>query len=300
MSDSGQTADPFLPLMGGKRRVFACLRLFAFLLLAAGLLFALDDVLPRLPWPAHAYQWRMMIAAAELALCVLAVTAVMARVSRRPTRDFGLGGPDRMRNFLIGIVSGLGLLSLLLLGLYLASAVSLGPATAITDVALSYGIYYALVMLAVAFGEEGLYRGYALVALSEGISFWPATLVLAALFGLQHAFNRGETALGLVAAGLFGIVVAYSFRRTRSLWFGYGFHASWDYGETFIFGVPNSGATFPGGLFHPEFHGPAWLTGGSAGPEGSILIVLVLAVAVLIVRRVLRPAGTVIVQPPPT
>jgi membrane protease YdiL (CAAX protease family) len=298
MSDTGQIADPFLPLMGLQRRVFACLRFLIFLLLVAGLLFALDVMLPRLPWPAHAYAWRLLIADAERALCVLAVTAAMARVGRRRMGDFGLGGTDRTRNFLIGIVSGLALLSLLLLGLYLASAFSLGQATATADVAVSYGVYYALVMLAVAFGEEGFDRGYALVALSEAISFWPAALVLALIFGLQHAWNRGETAVGLVAAGLFGMVIAYSFRRTRSLWFGYGFHASWDYGETFIFGLPNSGATLPGGLFHPEVQGPAWLTGGSAGPEGSALIFLVLAGAVLIIRNVLHPAATGVVQPP--
>jgi len=48
-----------------------------------------------------------------------------------------------------------------------------------------------------------------------------------------------------------------------------GFHAAWNWGETFFYGVPESGFPPKGHLFNPTFAGPVWLTGGSAGPEGS-------------------------------
>jgi hypothetical protein len=38
------------------------------------------------------------------------------------------------------------------------------------------------------------------------------------------------------------------------------------------------GGTSPGQLLGPSSQGPAWLSGGSVGPEGSVLVLAVLAV----------------------
>jgi hypothetical protein len=48
-------------------------------------------------------------------------------------------------------------------------------------------------------------------------------------------------------------------------------HAAWDWGLTYFYSVPNSGTVAVGHLFNVHTQGPAWLTGGSAGPEGSII-----------------------------
>jgi uncharacterized protein len=70
----------------------------------------------------------------------------------------------------------------------------------------------ALLMFGVAVAEEGLFRGYALVALSQSISFWPAALATSMLFGLMHLVNGGESATGIASAMLFGMVLSYSYR----------------------------------------------------------------------------------------
>jgi hypothetical protein len=56
-----------------------------------------------------------------------------------------------------------------------------------------------------------------------------------------------------------------------------GFHAAWDWGETFFYSVPDSGIVFPGHLLKSSLHGAGWLTGGSVGPEGSSLCFVVIA-----------------------
>jgi hypothetical protein len=56
-----------------------------------------------------------------------------------------------------------------------------------------------------------------------------------------------------------------------------GFHAAWDWGESYFYSVPDSGGMAPGHLLHSSLQGPRWLTGGSVGPEGSVfLFVLIL------------------------
>ncbi len=147
-----------------------------------------------------------------------------------------------------------------------------------------FALVYATLFFVVAFSEETLFRGYALVSLTEAITFWPAVMVLALVFSWVHAGHAQESHAGLVFAGLFGVVLAYSFKRTGSLWFAIGLHAAWDFAESFVFGVPDSGVTVPGSWRAPVFHGPTWLTGGSAGPEGSYLMIFVLIGLIIAVR----------------
>ncbi len=57
-----------------------------------------------------------------------------------------------------------------------------------------------------------------------------------------------------------------------------GFHLSFDWAETYFYGVANSGQTLPGHLLSSSFSGPAWLSGGTVGPEGSALSTLLLVI----------------------
>ena len=72
----------------------------------------------------------------------------------------------------------------------------------------------------------------------------------------------------------------------RSLWFAIGLHASWDWTETYFLGVANSGMPATGHLLNTSLHGPNWMTGGSAGPEASIveLVIILLVIGLLFVR----------------
>jgi uncharacterized protein len=62
-------------------------------------------------------------------------------------------------------------------------------------------------------------------------------------------------------------------------------HASFDFAETFLYSVPDSGMIFPGHLSNATLHGPAWLTGGTAGPEASVFDFLVLGVFFFVFPR---------------
>ena len=103
-----------------------------------------------------------------------------------------------------------------------------------------------------------------------------AALLLACLFGFAHSTNPGEAKLGLVMAGSFGLVAAFALYRTGNLWLPIGMHASWDWGETYFYGTPDSGLLARGHFLNSAPHGPAWLSGGSVGPEGSWLVLGVL------------------------
>jgi len=122
-------------------------------------------------------------------------------------------------------------------------------------------------------------------AQSRAAGFWTAALILSFLFGYGHLNNPGESPLGLVNAGLAGLLFCVALWRTGSLWWPLGFHLSWNWAQTFLFGTANSGTRPPFHLLTTGPVGRTLLSGGSTGPEGSILIVpLLLAVAVIFLR----------------
>jgi membrane protease YdiL (CAAX protease family) len=118
---------------------------------------------------------------------------------------------------------------------------------------------------------------------ANGIGFWPAAILLSLLFGRVHLENPGEGWVGAAGVVMIGLVFAFALRRTGNLWLVVGWHASFDFGETFLFSVPNSGIVFDGHLSNASLHGASWLTGGTVGPEGSVFSFLtmgLLAIAV--------------------
>jgi len=68
--------------------------------------------------------------------------------------------------------------------------------------------------------------------------------------------------------------------RTGALWWALGYHAAWDWAQSFLFGVADSGLMTPGALMSAHPAGPAWLSGGATGPEGSALMFAIVAASV--------------------
>jgi membrane protease YdiL (CAAX protease family) len=202
---------------------------------------------------------------------------VMAAIEDRPFRTFGLPAAKAFRrNFWIGSLWGLVWLSVLMIVLRLAGAFSFGSVALRGSHIVKYGVYYLVFFLLTGFFEEFLVRGYSQWVLAKGMHFWPAAALLSAGFGALHSANPGESKFGLVAAALIGFFFCLTLRRTGDLWWAIGFHMAWDWGESYLFSVPDSGTVLPGHLLNSSFHGPDWLTGGSVGPEGSLVVFAVI------------------------
>jgi hypothetical protein len=92
----------------------------------------------------------------------------------------------------------------------------------------------------------------------------------------------------VLAAAFIGFFFCLTLRRTGNLWFAVGFHAAWDWGETYFYSVPDSGMVAPGHLLSSSMRGAPWLSGGSVGPEGGVLCFVVIAAAWVAFDRVYR------------
>jgi uncharacterized protein len=136
-------------------------------------------------------------------------------------------------------------------------------------------------------------------ALASGIGFWPAACLMSGLFGLGHALNPNENAVGVVAVVMFGLLLCLFLRRTGNLWCAVGFHLAYDWGQVF-YGVPDSGIVPYHNLFNSAFRGPRWLTGGIVGPEASVITPIALLLVALIFSRYYRHNIYPAFRPAPT
>jgi membrane protease YdiL (CAAX protease family) len=148
-----------------------------------------------------------------------------------------------------------------------------------------------------AIAEELLFRGYPFQVLMQGVTFLPATIIMALLFGAVHLANPNASALGFVNTALAAVLFSLAYMKTRSLWLPFGLHFSWNFAQTTVFGFPTSGIPFSGfRLFRSVQNGPEWVTGGSYGPEAGILATIALVAAawyILKARHLAAPEGIV-------
>jgi uncharacterized protein len=212
-------------------------------------------------------------------------TWIVSRIEKRPLSDYGM--PFRQAfgvRFWEGSVWGFVMLSAILLilrvsGHFQIDSVALAGA-AIFRWALAWGVTF----LAVSWNEEFVFRGYWLFSMSRRMRFWPAAFFLSAVFGAAHLGNHGENVLGILQVVATGLLFCLMIRRTGNLWFAVGFHAAWDWAETFFYGTPDSGLFGVGRFLNTSVRGPNWLTGGSAGPEGSVFAILILLFCALLIH----------------
>lgn len=217
---------------------------------------------------------------------VLLVTWIMSKIERRPNSVYGLGGGRTLSLFFAGLAWGVTCLSLLVLTLWKTGLLVIDSRLLFGGDVLRYGAIWLFGFLFVGLLEEYLVRGYLQYTLTRGLAglyqsifktrhsatlgFWTSALIFSILFGLGHGSNPGESPLGLLAAGLAGFVFCFSLWRTGSLWWAIGFHTSWDWAQSFLYGVADSGMMAKHHLLATHPVGKPILSGGATGPEGIV------------------------------
>jgi uncharacterized protein len=210
-------------------------------------------------------------------LLLLFASWIMSLIEGRRIADYGL--PVRKafgKQFWQGAVVGFAALTVLLAGMRAAGLFDFGTLALHGADLVRYGALWGVGFIMVGLTEEFFLRGYAQFTLTTGMGFWPAAILLSAAFGCAHLGNKGEDWIGALSAGSAGFLFCFILRRTGDLWMPIGFHAAWDWGQTFFYGVPDSGMLGRGHMLNSSFHGSTLLTGGTAGPEGSVFVFVVL------------------------
>jgi membrane protease YdiL (CAAX protease family) len=275
-ADSLSAKDRLRPIFVGKSGIragwSALLFVALYLILSTVITTALSrfvELEPRGPLPPAV----VFLQESSDVLVILLATWIMARLENRPFLSFGYRGDHVLTRLFSGMVWGVLSLSALVATFWKAHLIQFNGLSLTGFETWKYALAWACVALLVGFFEESLLRGYLQYTLARGLGFWWAALLLSVAFALWHASNGAESLLGLLVVGLGGLAFCLSLWYTKSLWWAIGFHAGWDWGQSYLYGTPDSGLLTNGHLLVSHASGnPLW-SGGSTGPEGSLLIV---------------------------
>jgi membrane protease YdiL (CAAX protease family) len=215
-----------------------------------------------------------------VSIAVFISLLIMRRIDKVPLAERNFGKRPLFGKVAFGLAAGLSTLAFVLLIQLALGVLKITPSIEAVPLQIHDGVIWIQCFLITGLCEEAAFRGYLLGALQKGLGFWPATAISSVLFAVVHLPNSGERPSGIMVCVLFSVLFALTVRLTGTIWFAVGFHAAWDWSQTYLFGTPDSGIRGNGHLLNSIPSGSDWLSGGVTGPEGSLITMLIVAILI--------------------
>lgn len=200
--------------------------------------------------------------------------------SEAGSRNFGVNSWNLVKGMLVGFAAML--VGFAAMGLIYLVLVLTGQVSIVNKVIPKYLVSYLLFFFSVAVVEEILSRGVLQGVIKKEGKVWLSILFPSIFFGLIHMSNPGVSPIGVINTILAGVLFALSTYVTGSIYWAIGFHFTWNYFQSIIFGMKVSGIDFPEGKFmYLEVGSNNIINGGSYGVEGGLLCTAVFGVIIL-------------------
>ena len=194
-----------------------------------------------------------------------------------------------LRHLFIGLATGLFVMLATMLGIWALRSASVSPSGQTFSAALGNGSWWLVLDLVGALGEEIINRAVILTTAERFLGWRGAVVASGIMFSGSHLHNPGASALWLLRLFLQGTVLAYAVYRTHSVWWSVGYHTGWNWISAPLFGAAGSGYLDQGHVFDFVPHGSTSITGGSVGPEGSLLAFVAVLTALALLTISTRP-----------
>lgn len=195
-------------------------------------------------------------------------------INKKNPLELGLRGQGK--DFMFGLLLGAVSISMIFFLLLATGNVTMLHSFLSPEFSM-FTFTYLILFILVGFFEELFFRGYVMKTMaSRGNKKWVIYVVSAVIFSIIHGANPNVSIFGLINIALVGLLFAYMFDVTKSLWLPIGYHITWNYFQGNVFGFPVSGTT-PYGLYEVDVAvGNDLLTGGSFGLEGGAMATLLI------------------------
>lgn len=146
-------------------------------------------------------------------------------------------------------------------------------------------IIQLIIFIFVGINEE-LFRGYCMTVLKQTKKSWIPIIVSSIIFALMHSMNAGISLLAYINLFLFGISMGYLFIKTENIWMCIGYHITWNYFQGDVFGFLVSGNVTES-IYSIRTISPNLINGGSFGPEGGLVVTMLLLITIFMIYRFL-------------
>jgi membrane protease YdiL (CAAX protease family) len=217
-------------------------------------------------------------------LGVVGATVVALRmVDDAPWSAIGFGDDAwRIRSLVCGKLLGLSAIAVttgILFGaglLHFAAVPSLDGSTSASSAWMATAVRATVFLAPAALWEELLFRGYlwhvARDAAGPRTALWSTSIA----FALLHLGNPGASVRTLTMVLIAGLCLGVIRERLASLPAAWLAHLAWNWMMAAALHVEVSGLPVASPVYRAVLTGPAWLTGGTWGPEGGVIAGLVM------------------------
>ena len=161
------------------------------------------------------------------------------------------------------------------------------------DIHVTFNTFDPFAFLALLFAvfvqsssEELIDRGYLYQVLKKGYrNKWVAIIGNAIVFSMMHALNPGVTILALANIFFSGLMFSMFVYYFDSLWCAFGIHTGWNFTQSILLGLPNSGLVVPYSIFVLDTASASnsFVYNVAFGIEGTVFSTVLLALACVII-----------------
>ncbi len=197
--------------------------------------------------------------------------------------------------FLSAVMAALFFALMLLFGFIEFNGFNFNTATELSNSPSDFATYMSVISVGslallllehilVGYWEELVFRGYLLQNMIDGMGVKAAIVISCLIYGLIHATNPNAGLLSSSIIVLFGFLRIFGYLSTKMLWLSIGMHIGWNFFQGPVFGFAASGHKKAMVIDQTLISNQDWLSGGEFGPEGSVLIVPIVVLALVVMR----------------
>lgn len=195
----------------------------------------------------------------------------------------GFTKQNALKKYLSGFLIGFGMLTLVIGLMAIGGFISLD----VDKITFNTNILWIALIMLIGYiiqgaSEEIIFRGWQMQVIGARYKPWLGLVISSILFALLHSGNSGASPLAIINIVFFGILLALFVLRQNSLWAACGWHSAWNWGTASIYGLEVSGSEKLGSILNVSSSGPEYLSGGSFGPEASVITTIVLIIGIVI------------------
>jgi len=212
---------------------------------------------------------------------------------KRPFHTIGLKQDRKLRKYIIGasIAIAMQLSYFLIILIFGWGEVVSQPINATAGMGISavgLVLLFLLGFMIQGASEEIVVRGWMMPVLSAHYKIPTAIAITSVFFGLLHIFNPNINYLSIINLILYGVFAALYAILDGGLWGIFAQHSIWNWFMGNVLGLPVSGIIFGNAsIIETKLIGPTFITGGSFGPEGGVIVTLIEIIGITVVARML-------------
>ncbi|MHC1686095.1 MAG: CPBP family intramembrane glutamic endopeptidase [Clostridiaceae bacterium] len=218
---------------------------------------------------------------------IISVVIFWKVFEKKPIRMMGLTSIFKSyKDLLHGLAFGA--VSMIVVFLILLGTKSISMENAFSNPNFSTWIIIDFIMfIFVGINEEMFARGYCMSVLKQTKNKYAIVCVSSVIFSVMHSLNPHMSILSYINLFLVGVLFAYMFIKANNIWLPIGYHITWNFFQGDIFGFQVSG-TVTNGLYGIKSIGNDLITGGEFGPEGGLVVTLIIVLGFIYMRKLYR------------